>query len=77
MTTQSESANASAESASSLNFPNYQPPQGIPNHGDKFAGPLNKLAMYRFRMLKGKGKGKSKKSDKVRVNYKKKPKFYY
>lgn len=63
-------------SANTLSFPNYQPPtgQGIPFHGEKFAGPLNKLAMFRLKALRP--KSRSRKTDKVRVNYKKKPKFY-
>ena len=55
------------------NFPNYPRPQGIPNFGEKFSGPLTKMITARVKH-RGHSKGLVK-SDKVHIT-KRKQKWY-
>lgn len=76
MTTSSESGSGARSVPPPVpsNFPQYAPPQGIPNFGEKFGGPLTKMLTARAKPRTRSAKGITK-SDKIHIT-KRKQKWY-
>lgn len=74
MPSESENAAKNASPPIPSNFPQYPRPQGIPNFGEKFGGPLTKMISARAKPRGRSAKGITR-SDKVHIG-RRKTKWY-